>query len=439
MKIDRLNTQDRNHISPREVTAHYLVAWKEHGSGMWALVDQAIVSLGSFLTTISLARGLEPAKYGTFVLILVTLFLLNSIQTSLIGYPLIVRGAVAKPYDFRELASNALLLSLCIAIPLSLILGIVVFVVSSDVLLGIVSAMASLFWQLQCAFRNAFIARSQYREAIAGDTISFGLQALVIVVIVEITVVSLDAIILIIAATSCLGLFVQAYQLRLPLMDIDNLMGHAQEFWRLGRWTFLTAIVSAIIAQTFLLILATTHGSGAVAEYQAVANLLGVTHPVMLTLGNLLVPAIALAAQHGSVADARHACFRRAWPIALLLAPFFLVLFAASSVILSIAYGSDSAYTGLVAQLRWMVIAYVFFFIATILASILNGMEHAQHTLISQIISAIAGVCIGVPLCYVFGSMGATIGVAIAFLTIVLANAYQISRIGSIRNSVSIN
>ena len=60
----------------------------------WTLLDQGVVSLGTFLLSVLLARHLAPAEYGVFALLLGMLLLAQVINSSLIFYPMSIRSAV---------------------------------------------------------------------------------------------------------------------------------------------------------------------------------------------------------------------------------------------------------------------------------------------------------------------------------------------------------
>jgi hypothetical protein len=52
--------------------------------GLWAIGDQAIVSLGNFVTTIILGRSLLPAVYGVWTVLFGLILFLNVVHFALI-------------------------------------------------------------------------------------------------------------------------------------------------------------------------------------------------------------------------------------------------------------------------------------------------------------------------------------------------------------------
>ncbi len=85
----------------------------------WALADQGVVSLGSFLTTIVLARRLPQLDYGIYITFVTTMLFFNGIHASVVTYPLSAKAAGAASDDRRRYAGAALTLT----IPLVLLLS----------------------------------------------------------------------------------------------------------------------------------------------------------------------------------------------------------------------------------------------------------------------------------------------------------------------------
>jgi O-antigen/teichoic acid export membrane protein len=65
-----------------------LLRWLRRG--VWALADQGFASVGNFLIHVILARSLDPAAYGTFVVAFQVLALLVMIHAAVIADPLMV-------------------------------------------------------------------------------------------------------------------------------------------------------------------------------------------------------------------------------------------------------------------------------------------------------------------------------------------------------------
>src|SRR5436190_20241866 len=104
-----------------------LPAGRSHGLALnfqnfWAIADQAVVSLGNFLTTIILARALTPEAYGLWSVIFGLILFLNVLPASLIIYPLSVRLAARDDVGSGSLVKVSLALTALLAVPQILIL-----------------------------------------------------------------------------------------------------------------------------------------------------------------------------------------------------------------------------------------------------------------------------------------------------------------------------
>jgi len=391
---------------------------------MWGLLDQAVVSLGSFLTIIVLARTMDLPAYGTLAVILAAMVFLNNLVAALIGYPLIVRGAVIDEGSFRNLALTALMLSAVIASVLGVLFVCIVGWGYGDIRLGLVVGTALALGQLQQMTRSAFMARSQYRRAIPGDAARYLGQA----AIIWLLGIRAEAHVFAVMAIVALGaLALQAWTLGLFGALPQSLAMVSLDFWTLGKWAVLTALVGGLTLQVFVVGLAWSHGNAEIAKYQAMINVLGVSHPIIMSLGNIIVPAVAVATVTGTVRDGRRIAFRRAMPFAVLLAPYLLFLVWAPAYALNAFYGAQSPYVDLTVALRWFVLAYIFVFIASVLGSLLEGSERPRHRLIAQIGSVCGAIIIGFPLVVRFGVEGGSAGFAVSTIIGAIIAAYIVN------------
>src|SRR5579872_6379086 len=140
---------------------------------MWAVIDQGVVSGCSFLFNLVLARFFPEREFGTAVLIIGALYLLQSIHRSLILYPLSLRIAVASDWEIERLTVSALGLS----IPLSLVLGgtaAVAAIITSHRSLALILVAVVLASQTHELLRWVFLARMQHQGALVADVLRHG-------------------------------------------------------------------------------------------------------------------------------------------------------------------------------------------------------------------------------------------------------------------------
>ena len=132
---------------------------------VWSVADQAVVSLGTFLTSIALARSLSPSDYGVYGALLAGLLFLNGIHTSLVTSPLSVQGAAVDRATLGRYSTASVLFTLVLAAPSGLLL------LAASAGLGRTSlwiwAPASLaLWQLQETMRRSLMCGLGHRREV---------------------------------------------------------------------------------------------------------------------------------------------------------------------------------------------------------------------------------------------------------------------------------
>jgi len=295
--------------------------------GFWAIGDQAIVSLGNFLTTIILARSVSTESYGVWTVLFGLMLFLNSVHASVIVYPLTVITATSEPEESKSKISGALVLTLLLSLPLGLVVvGAAAFV--GVVELGLWAWLALICWQLQETARRALMARFSCRKALLGDAISYLCQAGLVALLSRSGALTLEWGFGIIAATCGFAAIAQTLQLRGHIGSPTSLRALAQRFWKTGQWVLWADMTSNFGLQATPWVLFLIRGAGAAAGYQAISNLLGLSHPVMLSLGNVSVPAAARARVKEGFAAARRVALVHATQGGLLLLVAFGVLIA---------------------------------------------------------------------------------------------------------------
>lgn len=379
------------------------------GRTSWSFADQGVVSLGNFLTQIVLVRYLPPSEYGVFVLLYSVMILLNTCQTSLVTYPLSFHGAASDDVGLRKLAAFSLLLTAAIALPqIPIVFGVAVFLKHAGLTLAIVAGL--LCWQLQETLRRALMAHLRHRAAFPGDALSYCGQAAVLWSLAMRGSLGLPAVFWVIAATSVIAAALQAAQLRpapSPLRDAPDLL---RSYWRLGKWNLPTYATDAATSGSFPWILGLAQGPAQAASFQAVSNLLRVSHPVMFGVGNLVTPAASRARKEGGIRQAVRSGLRPGVFGGLLLLPYFGALLIWPRLALSLAYGHSSAYVGMTAPLRWFVLAYVFSYVFSVIGAFLNGIGHPSTLFIGEVAGAVCALAAGIPLTVRYGVAGACLG-----------------------------
>jgi O-antigen/teichoic acid export membrane protein len=380
----------------------------------WAIADQGIVSLGNFLTTIILARSLTPAAYGLWSVIFGLILFLNVLPATLVNYPLSVRAAARDDNTSGELVKAALTLTTLLAVPQMLLLFTVSFLVAHSAL-GMCAGVCLLLWQLQETTRRALMARLAFGRTLCTDAISYLGQAAMVWLFAHEYQSSPEVAFAIMGFTCGVAGVVQLWFLGARSSGRLNLRKHALDFWITGRWVLGSNLLANFNIQAGPWALFLLRGPAAAAGFQAVSNLLGVSHPVMLSLGNFLVPAVARVRARRGLVQARRVALSQSTQAALLLLPLILGLLIMPRALLGLIYGAASSYVGLDWPLRLLALTYVFTYWAMAIRFFLIAIESRNRAqFLFELSWSVLFIVLLIPLTLRWGVSGAIVATGLS-------------------------
>src|SRR5260370_33890650 len=153
--------------------------------------------------------------------------------STLIALSLCIKAA-AQPAGARSYLST----SLYITLPLALVFALAVLFAGlwlGDWRTAAAAALALTAWQVQETFRRGLIAQLRYAACIAGDTLTYIGQAVVVGWLMRSGRLSIAAVFLSLAIMATLGAAVQAALSGVQRTSRAALREDAVQFWRLGR------------------------------------------------------------------------------------------------------------------------------------------------------------------------------------------------------------
>ena len=337
------------------------------------MADQMVVSAGTFLVNLLLARQLPPQEYGVFAVLLGGMLTLQLPCGALLLYPLSVR---LQTMESRAEQTGLMRSTLVLVLLLALVLGMLlapVLIAFGRAELALPALLCFVFWQLQEATRRSLFSTFRHRASILGDSISYVGQAAIVIGLATYGTLTLPQVYLGMAATSLLAASVQWAQLGLTLRGPLPLRRLAVEFWAFGAgWSLVNGILSQLRGQILTWAVAIHGGIGAAAALQAASNVVNMANPLLISLGNIIPQAVARAGRQGPAEG-----WRAARSYAYLALPFFLgyaaLVLAVPEPILRLFYGAGSEYTDLGTVLRLLVIGALLGYVADIVVSFLHG------------------------------------------------------------------
>jgi hypothetical protein len=216
------------------------------------VADQAVVSLGTFLTSIALARGLAPAQYGVYAAVVAAMLFLNGIHGSLVASPLSVRGAAAGPAGLARHSAAALWFTGALAVPGGLALG-AVFGGRGGGVVWLWAPAALAAWQLQETVRRSLMCGLGHRRALWGDALSYLGQAALVGWGCGAGWITLGRAFAVMALTSGAAAAIQAAQTGLSRAGMSEVRALARDYWKFGSWLLYGTFASVFCVPGVLL------------------------------------------------------------------------------------------------------------------------------------------------------------------------------------------
>ena len=137
---------------------------------LWTIADQAIASVGNFLSGVVLARHLPVSSYGAYALLLTSMLFLNSLHAALVTCPMSILGASHDRQRLGKYSSAALWMTLMLLPVLGSAMGLAVYCGGSPggsmriVMLAAGAVAAMLLWQMQETTRRGLMAELHFRS-----------------------------------------------------------------------------------------------------------------------------------------------------------------------------------------------------------------------------------------------------------------------------------
>jgi O-antigen/teichoic acid export membrane protein len=398
-----------------------------------ALTDQAIVSVGNFVSVVLVGGFLADAsQVGAFTNLLEVWLFLNGLQQALVIYPLLVRGASMSEDDMRRLSGGCLLVTTILCIPLMLVMlatAAAVFFFGKSVHfsalpLFIWAPLALLFQQLQETLRRTLLAHLRFAAALPGDAVSYLLQAVILLLLRH--HLTLPTIFAVLTLTSAAAAVIQYIQIRPHWFRFSGLKALVADFWTLSRWMLSANLGALVTGNSYTWMLTFSAGLGASGYFGVIANLAKPVNPLTTALSGLIIPSVSRARAAGGTRFAMRIGLRYAVLGLVALSIYFglLALFPAWSLLHF--YKAHPEYSQkLAGYLRILVCAWTLLFITNMTLAILNGLGYSRANFMSTLANMIVTVVISLPLIHQWGLKGTIIGGFIATASATVVAVYS--------------
>lgn len=382
-----------------------IAGWRSPAA--WAVIDQGIVSVGTFAVTVLLARRLPASQFGVFGVLLGIQVTALTVHTSLIGVPLMV--LTGRSSRQSHLPTVALGLAAIATAVFTAALGVAVFVLGRPGLLPW-AAFALVWLEVQETLRRSLMGRLQFRRAVGGDTVSYLGQAVGVGLFALSGRPTVGGALTIMGASSLAGACLQFWQVR-PAFDAPAFTGDTvAPFWRLGRALVGINGIGALTLQSVIWLLGLFHGVAAVGSYQALLAVVSPTNPMMLAANSIVTTKAANIGEPGAGIRRRQelgVARRFGMMLGIPFAVYCAVLLIFPHLALSVFFGPSSIYRSVATDLRILVTFSLSQFVYFVLSGVLNARQDTR-TLVQSQLAAAAMIPLMVPV-IAAGSVGASV------------------------------
>jgi O-antigen/teichoic acid export membrane protein len=363
---------------------------------------------------------MEVAEFGLFIVGWILLLFLVSLQGAIICQPHNILAANRHSLRYQQfttaLAAAQLICSIAVGL-LLVLLGLLVRAVASPMygqlltLLGIVLVP----WTAQEFVRRVLYTRSQARAASINDAVSYGLQAVGIVLLVLWTGSPPAGMAFwVLGASSLAAAALGAWQLRDHFSFETVTLQIAVDFWKeaghFGKWLLARNVTTWLGQNGYNWLLLVMLGPAALGTYKAAEHLLNVLNPLRLAAYSYLPPRAAVVFGEGGTPALRQWMKHVYLSLGGVLVPTALLLVLFAEPLLSLAYGQKFAGMGLEWVLVLGALAAVITFVRVPLEMGMTAMKESQPLFWISVWSVVVLVTGGVVLVHFFGTLGPPLG-----------------------------
>jgi O-antigen/teichoic acid export membrane protein len=385
------------------------------GRASSTLVDQAMVSAGNFLLNVLLARILDAEDYGRFALFLGAIFILRTVDYSLISYPLSVRLCIADEDERARLVGSTIVLAAGLSLVLVATMGLGIALLGASAIL-LPGCLCYLCWQAQETLRRCLLADFRYRCAVAGDSIAYVGQVPLVAALLWTGSITLPATLYAMSAAFAVGALVHASKLRVARPTIAGVRSLPLEYFSVGKWSLVSYQLVLVRVQLLPWMLATIAGTVATASLQAGLNIANMMNPIAFGIGNAIPQVAAHAHRFGGVAGA----FKAARGYVLFGLGPILAIGAVGALmpdlLLRTVYGPSSPYLAVAAGLQLLMVAGVIDYVTEMISKALLGVQAGKLAFLVNVAALAAALALVLALIEPLGVLGACLALLVANL-----------------------
>ncbi|HSB90282.1 MAG TPA: hypothetical protein VLD63_09700 [Anaerolineales bacterium] len=403
------------------------VARKGYLSGL----DQALISLTNFATTILLARALTPTQFGAYGVGFILTRLARAFQEGLVVQPMTSMAPSLQGEHRRGYISESGGLQLGLAVVESLGCIVVGWALTR---LGNNIAGPTLFalWcplllaQTQEFVRRVFYTLDQVNLAVLNTVVSGAAQLAFLVWALGAGARSGTVGLYAIGWSSGVALLLGLIQTRrLWTAEGVDLMAAWRKNWGFGRWVLGGTAVNWIAIEVYPILTAGLVSFAATGAYRALQNVVAPIHSLLRAMDTYFTPRLADRRRVAGAAGVVHMLRRMFLVTGLPVAGVLIVALAFTRPLLQLLYGPT--YLEYAGGMRLMAIFYALLYSSWPLQSALKALEKTRPIFVASMMALAAMATIGVWAILRWGVYGTIAGQALSagIISVVLWSTWR--------------
>lgn len=322
--------------------------------GILALVGQSLASATNFFSGVIIGRVCSKEEFGFYTLGLSIVFVLTTLQISLITTPYMVYSPRLKTQNRSRYTGSVLIhqfiLSTLAILSLFICGRVLTLVLGSKGLGTVINTLSMIitFILLKDCARQICFAGLRMKMALLMDLFMAVLQLGGLVLLATLGLLSASSAYWVIGCAGGCAVLVWLFKSR-KIIDL-NIRQAGTDFkrsWRFGKWVFASAILWSLSMNLYPWILTGFHGAAAAGIWAACLGVVAISNPLIIGVQNFLGPKITHSYSQGGADRLRQFVLTAIPRFALAILPFSIVLVLWGGKLVAFLYGGQYAGNGL--------------------------------------------------------------------------------------------
>ena len=324
------------------------------------LADQAIISGGSFITNVIIARKLGPADYGLYsIVVLAQLFILSLQQAGITGIYQVIFPKLSQ--SKRDEYTGTLFYTQCMLLVLLLLISAIAYVFLSPVLksfspIFIPAVSGILLFLLQDFLRKILLTQQKFVKTLWIDAINNLLQLLILVLWFSFSHLTLLSACWIICLTFIIPCILGIVWIKPGVFLWKDVKSCIADHFKKAKWLLCSALLQWGAGNYFILAAGWWLGPASLAALRLSQYIFGLLNVVLQAIENYALPiASAIDTSRGKLAVYAKSVSKKSF---LLMLPLLIVIVLFPKYIIQVLGGK--AYTDYYYLLYYLSAAYLF-------------------------------------------------------------------------------